>query len=303
VSGAALVVGEALIDVVQRADGTTDAHPGGSPANVAITLGRLGRGVGLLTWIGDDAYGMRIRSWLGASGVELVAGSDGALATSVATAKLAADGSATYDFDLVWDLPAATEPTDALVVHTGSIAAVLTPGESGVRAVLEAHRRTATLTYDPNLRPSLMGTPDDVRRQVEDLVASTDVVKVSDEDLAWLYPGTDPARVATRWLASGPALVVVTLGGEGAFAVAASGTAEVRAPRVQVVDTVGAGDSFMGALVDGLWAAGLLGADNRPALRAIGSEVLASVLERCAQVAAITVSRAGANPPRADELV
>lgn len=301
-SAPALVVGEALIDVVQRADDSVDAHPGGSPANVAITLGRLDRPVRLLTWVGDDEYGARIGTWLADSGVELMDGSDGAASTSVATASLAPDGSATYDFDLTWDLPATVATTDAAVVHTGSIAAVLAPGADAVRRVLDAHRATATITYDPNLRPSLMGDPADVREKVGALVEIADVVKVSDEDLAWLFPGRDPLEVASRWRALGPGVVVVTLGGEGAVALCANGTVEVAAPRVEVVDTVGAGDSFMGALIDGLWNAELLGAGRRDALREVSTATLGHVLERCARVAAITVSRAGANPPRAVEL-
>ncbi|MGM7422243.1 PfkB family carbohydrate kinase, partial [Cellulosimicrobium sp. CpK407] len=160
----------------------------------------------------------------------------------------------------------------------------------------------ATITYDPNARPALMGDPADARARIEALVALADVVKVSDEDLAWLVPGTDPVAVARDWLALGPALVVVTYGGEGALALTAAGEQRVTAPRVEVVDTVGAGDSFMGALLDGLWDAGLLGADRRDALRAVDTATLTRLLERCAAVAAVTVSRAGANPPRRAEL-
>ena len=303
VAGDALVVGEALIDVVHRADGTVEVHPGGSPANVALTLGRLGRPARLLTSFGTDAYGDRIRSWLRASDVSVVDGSDGAARTSVATARLSDTGSATYEFELEWAIPAVTlDPAEAVVVHTGSIGAVLGPGAEGVLSVLDAHRAHATVTYDPNLRPSLMGSAAAVASQVDDLVRRSDVVKVSDEDLAWVAPGRDPVDVARGWLALGPSLVVVTLGGEGAVAVTAQGVTGVPAERVEVVDTVGAGDSFMGALIDGLWHEGLLGAANRPALRAISGDAVERVLARCVRVAAITVSRAGANPPRRAEL-
>jgi len=299
----ALVVGEALIDVVHRADGTVDEHPGGSPANVALTLGRLDRRAQLLAWIGTDSYGDRIRSWLSGSHVDLAPGSDGAASTSIATAHLGADGGATYDFDLTWALPADVRvPDETVVVHTGSIAAVLEPGATGVRRVLTAARPRATVTYDPNIRPTLMGQPGDVRPVVESLVAGADVVKVSDEDLHWLYPGADLDVVATRWQRSGPALVVVTYGGDGAVAVTAEHRLEVAAPRVEVADTVGAGDSFMGALLHGLWSAGLLGAQHRASLAAIDAATLTTVLEQCVQVAAITVSRSGANPPRLREL-
>ncbi|WP_082919103.1 carbohydrate kinase [Cellulosimicrobium sp. I38E] len=298
-----LVVGEALIDVVHRADGSVDEHPGGSLANVALTLGRLGRDARLATWLGPDERGDAIRAWLHDSAVTLAPGSTDAERTSVATAHLDAHGAATYQFDLEWRVPAGTAPdAGTLAVHTGSIAAVLEPGASDVRTLVAAARDTATITYDPNARPALMGDPADARTRIEALVALADVVKVSDEDLAWLAPGTDPVAVAHQWLALGPALVVITYGGEGALALTATGEQRITAPRVDVVDTVGAGDSFMGALLDGLWDAGLLGADHRDALHAIDPATLTALLERCAAVAAVTVSRAGANPPRRAEL-
>lgn len=298
-----LVVGEALIDVVHRADGSVDEHPGGSLANVALTLGRLGRDARLTTWVADDAHGDVVRAWLDDSSVTLTSGSTGAPSTSVATAHLDAHGAATYEFDLEWRVPAGSAPdAGTLAVHTGSIAAVLEPGASDVRALVATARATATITYDPNARPALMGGLVDARAQIEALVALSDVVKVSDEDVAWLAPGADPVAVARDWLALGPALVVVTFGGEGAVAVTAAGEHRVAAPRVDVVDTVGAGDSFMGALLDGLWDAHLLGAERRDALRAIDGPTLAGILGRCVAVAAITVARAGANPPRRAEL-
>ncbi|MBD8078148.1 carbohydrate kinase family protein [Cellulosimicrobium arenosum] len=301
--GHVLVVGEALIDVVHRADGSIDEHPGGSLANVALTLGRLGRDARLVTWIGDDAHGAVLRSWLDESHVTLTEGSADAPSTSVATAHLDDQGAATYEFDLEWQVPPGTDVAPStLAVHTGSIAAVLEPGATAVRALVAAARDSATITYDPNARPALMGEPADTRVRIEELVALSDVVKVSDEDLEWLVPDADPLAVARRWRSLGPALVVVTLGGEGAVALTAAGELHVAAPRVTVVDTVGAGDSFMGALVDGLWDADLLGAGRREALRAIDAHTLTGLLERCAAVAAVTVSRAGANPPRRAEL-
>lgn len=299
----ALIIGEALIDVVHRADGSIDEHPGGSPANVALTLGRLQRSAQLLTWIGSDAYGDLIRKWLSGSQVPLSPGSDGAAATSIATARLGADGAATYTFDLDWNLPKnVVTPEGTVVVHTGSIAAVLEPGAGAVRTIIEHLRHQATITYDPNVRPTLMGSPAQARPVIEALVRAADVVKVSDEDLLWLYPGADLSVIATTWQRSGPAIVVVTYGGEGAVAFTATDRLTVTAPKVTVADTVGAGDSFMGALIDGLWGADLLGAAKRPALATIGADVLQGVLDRCVQVAAITVSRPGANPPRLAEL-
>jgi len=301
----ALVIGEALIDVVRRPDGSRDEHPGGSPANVALGLGRLGRRVDLLTWLGLDPEGDLVRRHLDASGVRVLAGDRDAVRTPVATAHLDAAGAATYEFDLEWDLPTRWDDDEVapLVVHTGSIAAVLEPGATRVAHEVARLRPTSTVTYDPNLRPALMGSPERAQPAVDAMVALADVVKVSDEDLAWLHPGVAPAEVAEEWTHRGPALVVVTHGGEGAFAATAAGARlRVAAPPVTVADTVGAGDSFMGGLLDGLWSAGLLGADRREALRDVPAATVEAVLQRCARIAAITVSRPGANPPRLAEL-
>ena len=298
----ALVIGEALVDVVRSTDGATAAHPGGSPANVALGLGRLGRTVQLLTSLGDDDNGRLVRDHLLASGVDLAGGTPAAF-TSVATAYLDAAGVATYEFDLTWSLAndAVTAPSP-LVVHTGSIAAVLEPGGSTVKHLLREARHYATITYDPNARPSLMGNPADALTRIETIVALSDVVKVSDEDLAWLHPGLEPFAVARRWIDLGAAVVIVTLGSEGSVAVTAHATVTISAVAVTVADTVGAGDSFMSGLIDGLWDAGLLGATHREELANAPAQVWESVLHRCAHIAGITVSRAGANPPTAAEL-
>ena len=301
----ALLIGEALVDVVRGRDGSVEEHPGGSPANIALGLARLGRPVELLTWIGKDPRGHAIREHLEASGVSLAAGSDGATSTSVAIATLDETGGATYTFELDWQVPTEqlTDFGDVLVVHSSTIGAALEPGASSVLRILTEARVDATITYDPNIRPAILGDRDDARDLVERLVILSDVVKVSDEDLEWLEPGVDPREVARRWASLGPAVVVVTRGGEGALAVTAGGVeVSVEAPRVQVADTVGAGDSFMSGLIDGLWSAGLLGASHRIALGGVDAEVLRPVLERCVQIAAITVSRPGANPPTAAEL-
>ena len=301
----ALVIGEALVDVVVHADGERDEHPGGSPANVAVGLARLGRPADLLTWLAPDAYGARVKSHLEASGVHVLAGNRSALATPVALARLDEHGQASYEFDLTWDLPTAWDGDDVapLVVHTGSIATVLEPGGPAVLRELTKRRAASTITYDPNARPALMGTSTQARLVVEEFVRVADVVKASDNDLEWLYPGHQPDEVAVRWARSGPAVVVVTHGEHGAFAATAGGARlHIPAQQVDVVDTVGAGDSFMSGLIDGLWAEGLLGAGRRSALKAIEADTLQRVLERCIRIAAITVSRAGANPPRRAEL-
>jgi fructokinase len=297
-----LVIGEALVDIVERPGQEPAEFPGGSPMNVAIGLARLGNDVELLTWFGDDERGRSVLDHLTESGVKLAPGSGSAARTSTARAQIDADGVASYEFELEWRLPEATVAPDVRSVHTGSIAAVLKPGGEQVLGVVRSARDRATVSYDPNLRPALMGTPEQAAPIVEAIVDICDVVKVSDEDLGWLHPGSDPRDVAREWLARGPSVVVVTLGGEGAFAVTKDHEIQVSAPRVKVADTVGAGDSFMGGLLDGLGQAGLLGGDKRAELREISAEALDAVLREAVQIAAITVSRAGANPPTRAEL-
>lgn len=297
-----LTVGEALTDIVTRAeDGTSVEYPGGSPLNVAVALGRLGHTSHLLTQIGGDARGEQIRRHLEESHVLLTGGSIGSHRTSSALAQLDAEGTATYQFDITWD-PRATdlpEPLDA--VHTSSIAAVLAPGAATVVDVLERYRPTTTISYDPNARPTLMGSAEATRAAVEAIIARSDLVKTSDEDVAWMYGTDDVEDVVSSWRELGPAFTVITRGGEGAIGFAACGRVAVPPVKVEVADTVGAGDTFSAGLLDALDSAGLLRAENREALRAIDEDQLEAVLSRAAGLAAITVSRPGANPPWAHE--
>lgn len=303
-----LVIGEALVDVVTGPDGLTrGTHPGGSPANVALGLARLEHDVRLLTWIGEDDNGRSISDHLEASGVMIVPGSTGAARTSVARATLDSQGAATYDFDIEWrvattDLPTLTGPFGVDVVHTGSIAAILQPGSSAVESLLDRFIGQATITYDPNARPGLMGEADVTLAKVFAFVETADVVKVSDDDLAWLHPGIDPLDVADSWLMRGPSLVVVTRGDGGADALCRGGWVHVDAVPTDVVDTVGAGDAFSAGLIDGLGTAGLLGGLRRDQLRRVVPETLLAVLRQAAMVAAITCSRPGADPPWRREL-
>ena len=304
-----VVIGEALVDIVHRADGAVEEAPGGSPANTALTLGRLGRRPTLITRLAEDDRGRGVRRWLGESDVEVVAVASAR--TSTATAHLDAGGAASYDFDLEWDLGADAASLEALVsaadvVHVGSVAAVLEPGADHVLALVRSVRGRAIVTYDPNIRPSLVDDPDRVRERVAGLIELADVVKASDEDIRWLHPGRDVRQVAREWVARGPRLVVVTLGSEGAIGVTADGEVAVPAVVTEVVDTVGAGDTFMGVLIDSI-----VGSDElRASLRTAGawrgrgdrSSVVESLLRRSAYAAAITVSRPGADPPRRAEL-
>ncbi|WP_127842763.1 carbohydrate kinase family protein [Actinomyces wuliandei] len=306
--GTALSIGEALVDVVIHPGQKPVDIPGGSPANVALGLARLGRDTELTCWIGTDERGQAVRSHLEAAGVRLSAGADGAARTSTAQATIGEDRAATYVFDLDWNPPYPARPEGAeppVLVHTGSIAAVLEPGRSTVEQVLRDYRATSTIAYDPNARPQLMGSPEHARAIVERIVALADLVKCSDEDIAWFYgPDADTEEVLRRWLGLGAAVVVVTRGKKGALALTGSGLrVEVPAdPDVVVADTVGAGDSFMGGLEDALWSEDLVGADRREALRAVDAAALERIVRHAARIADITVARPGANPPTRAEL-
>jgi fructokinase len=299
-----VVIGEALVDLVgQRGSRMFVAHPGGSPANVALGLGRLGDPVTLMTHLGRDAFGEMISTHLQASGVTVV-GADAQSSTSLAVATLAA-GIATYDFRIAWDIGDLEPlPVETRCLHTGSLATVLEPGRADVQRLLEhEHERgRVTISYDPNVRPALLGSPEAARPGIEHLVQLSDVVKVSDEDLEWLYPERDDEDVARDWLGRGAALVVVTRGGNGVFAVTAD--LEVRRPAttIDLVDTVGAGDSFTSGLLDGLRRADLIGGPRRAALAAIDESSLVSVLDTASLIAAITCSRPGADPPTRTEV-
>ena len=297
-----LIAGEALTDIVVDADGARREHPGGSPLNVAVALSRLGHDAHLLTAIGDDARGDAIRAHLDESGVQLTPASVRPGRTSTAEAVLDAHGAATYTFDLTWDPDTAGLPEAPDAVHTSSIAAVLEPGATTLSALLRSARGSSTISYDPNARPTLMGAPEDVRARIEENIALSDVVKASDEDVAWLYGTEDVEDVAASWRDLGPSLTVLTRGGDGAVAFSASGRVQVAPVQVEVVDTVGAGDTFSAGILDALAAKGLLGTDRREMLAAIPSDDLATVLRRAAALSAITVSRAGANPPWSHEL-
>ncbi|WP_425955283.1 PfkB family carbohydrate kinase [Xylanimonas sp. McL0601] len=322
-----VVVGEALVDVVPAVPspvvsaevpelGSAESReqaglpktrdlPGGSPANVAVTLGRLGRQATLVTTLGDDARGALVRGWLEASDVDVVAAAPATGRTSTAAVVLDARGGASYDFDLTWDLPAQlleAQVDRADVVHAGSIATVLEPGADAVEAALRGAAGRALVSFDPNARPAITPDVPAVLGHVERLVALSDVVKVSEEDLAWYYPGVEPVEAAQRWAAHGPVLVVVTLGGDGAIAVRGDDVVRTPGVKVDVADTIGAGDTFMGALLDALAGEGAVGAQARAVLTALTPEQLAHALTWAARAAAVTVSRPGADPPTRAEL-
>lgn len=209
-----IVIGEALVDIVTSAQGTVE-HPGGSPANVAYGLGRLGVSTALLTAIGNDERGRAVEAHLENAGVMLVPGSKSQGRTASATATLAADGSARYDFDIQWELPPIAPACFPKVLHIGSIATFLAPGAAAVKVLLEQSHRQCMVTYDPNIRQALLGSHAEARSTFEELVPLTDVVKLSDHDAHWLYPELQLEDAAARLLGLGTELAVVTRGSEG----------------------------------------------------------------------------------------
>jgi fructokinase len=286
--GGALVVGESLVDIVRTADGTVAERPGGSAANVAVALARLGRPVRFATAYADDERGRTIARHLADSGVVLAADPAILSRTSTAEATLSTDGSAAYTFDLEWRLgPVAGE--EPLFVHVCSLGAVVRPGADDVLRILDEVPETTTVTYDVNARPAVTGTGPDLVAAVELVAARADVVKVSDEDLAVLYPTFGVTEAAEHLLGLGPRAVVLTRGEAGATWISEAGEVSVESNPVTVVDTIGAGDTFAAALIDALWD----DRDGDPA----------DVLAHAARAAAVTVSRAGADPPWRSELV
>ncbi|BCW54383.1 MULTISPECIES: PfkB family carbohydrate kinase [unclassified Arthrobacter] len=288
----AVVVGEALIDVVTTPDSQVE-HPGGSPANVAYGLGLLGVTTGLLTAIAPDERGRTIENHLHRAGVTLLPGSKSLTRTATATAALGPDGSAAYDFDIRWQLPTATPACFPKILHTGSIATFLNPGAGAVKTLLEQAHKHCTITYDPNIRPSLLGSHAEAKATFEAIGALTDVVKLSDEDAQWLYPAKTLEEAAEHILRLGAKLAVVTKGAAGSQFTSPSASITIPAVKATVADTIGAGDSYMAALILGLLTRGAGG---------FAPAVMEQLGRTAAAAAAITVQRAGANPPTLDEL-
>jgi fructokinase len=310
-SVAVAVAGEVITDLVPTgSDGDFHAAPGGSPANVAVGLARLGVPVRMLARLSGDVLGRRLRAHLVANGVDLDHAVAAAEPSSLAIVALEADGSAAYDFrldgtaDWQWTDVELTDSLDGVeALHVGSLALTTPPGGAVLRRLAARARMSSTVSFDPNVRDLLMGPALEVLAVVHEVLAVADVVKASAEDVGWLEPGRDLADVARSWQQHGPSLVVVTRGGDGAFAVGPSGTPVERPGRaVAVVDTVGAGDSFMSAMLAGLARRDLLGAGRRTALAALADDDIAALLDEAVEASAVTCSRPGADPPRLAEL-
>lgn len=299
------VIGEALIDVVELGDDEPRlARPGGSPYNVALGLARLGHAVSFVGRISHDPLGSILRSHALRSSVDLSHVIDTADPTTVALVELAGDGSARYRFgvdgtaDFQWtDDELARVPTGFACVHFGSLASWLPPGAGAIARRAEEFRAAGALvTYDPNVRPLLQPDRAAARTAVEAAIPLAHLVKVSDDDLAWLRPGEPAEQIARDWLGLGPAAVVITRAAGGSLAVTPGGVTDRPSVPVDVVDTVGAGDAFMSGLLDALARRGRLHPD------AIPDAPFAELLDDAALVAAVTCARAGANPPRRDDL-
>jgi len=296
-----LVVGEALVDIVmpRSSRGSGKAAPGGSPANVAVGLARLGVPTELVTRFGTDPYGDQLGAHLFGNGVQLAPGSVGpGSRTSTATATLDVDGVASYEFDIAWEPPALSLPKGCPAVHTGSIAIVLEPGAEAIRRFLDSLvDRPVTVTLDPNARPTITPDPVSTWATVRELAGSADLVKLSEEDCEFLRPGLTPEAIAAELLtADRTRCVVITLGGAGALGITRTRQVMVTAPRIEVVDTVGAGDSFMAALIAELFERGQLGAVR---LEGLDEATLREVIDHAVKAAAITCTRPGADPPTA----
>jgi fructokinase len=306
-----VVCGEALVDLVPAAGGEGYlARAGGSPANVATALGRLDIEVSLLARLSTDHFGQLIRAHLAESHVDLSVAVTTAQRSTVAMVSLGDDGDAGYTFaieggaDDGWRADALPElPAGAAALHLSGALALAVPGMGdALEALLVRERGNRVITFDPNPRPALTTDLPALRERLERWVRYADIVKISTEDLAWTFPGSSPQQIAERWLSSapdGPALVVVTRGGEGVYALGPDGASDLPARPLDLVDTVGAGDSFMAGLLASLYRTGRL---TRARLASLTHMQLEEGLAYAQLVAAITCGRVGADPPWTREL-
>jgi fructokinase len=295
------VCGEVLIDLIPGADGVRVAHVGGGPANTAKALARLGHDVQFIDGISTDEYGVAARKELLDDEVKLDLALTSDKPTCLAIVSLDAnggasyefkiDGTATFDFSLNWlPDPSRFKPQ---VLHIGTLVTVIQPGADVLYDWAMQVAEFAPIVFDPNIRPSVMGDHDLYEASVEKWAALSSVIKVSDDDMAWLYPGQKYEDVAQRWINDGAALVVVTRGSQGIIGITAEGSVEVDGAKITVADTVGAGDTVGAIIVEAMIEKGIL---------ALTGDVLKAVLHRAAVAAGITCSRKGAQPPYKHEL-
>ncbi len=305
-----LCCGESLIDMLPRAqpDGSSAFLPvsGGAVFNTAIALGRLGEETGFFCGISTDMFGEKLIETLRQSNVDHSLCVRSPRPTTLAFVTLV-NGQAKYAFYdentslrmmSVADLPAM--PT-IRAAQFGAISLIAEPCGTAYEALatqLHANGQSV-IALDPNIRPGFVTDENAYRARLERMLGLADIIKVSDEDLAWLAPGESFEAAAQGWITGGASIVVLTRGSDGAIAISRSDACETGAPKTQVVDTVGAGDTFNAGLLSGLRRANVL---DRQSLANIKSETLVSAMELAARAAAVTVSRAGANPPFASEI-
>lgn len=299
-----LVAGESLIDLVVTPDGAVAAHPGGGPYNAARTVARLGGRCVYLGVLSNDRFGTRLRDALVADGVQ----PDGLVATelptTLAVAELNERGAASYRFyldhtsapSLVPGDLAGRVPADVAAFHVGTLGLLLEPTAATLEALALDLADRALLVVDPNCRPAVVRDAPAYRARLARVLERAHVVKVSDEDLAYLQPGVDPLDAAHALLSAGPRVVLLTAGADAVHVLSAAGERRVPVPKVDVVDTVGAGDSFGGAFVT-WWVERGYGTAELADLDALEAAARFGV-----QVAGITCQRAGADPPWRREL-
>ncbi len=307
------VAGESLIDLVSEGNDRYRALPGGGPCNVAVALARLDIPTSLLARVSGDAFGQQLRAHVRINGVserDLVAARE---PTTLAVVTLDDHGQARYDFhangsaDWQWrhaELPDALS-ADVEALCVGTLAMMLPPGATVLEEFVHAERDRGqvTVVYDPNLRPSLAAGREVERARVERQAALADVVKVSKDDLAWIYPEHEITGSAAALRGLGPQLVIVTRGRLGSYATGPGALAVHRpAPATQVVDTVGAGDAFCAGLLAALRERKLLGPAGRVALAHLDEATLSAILDEATMVASLTCQRPGADPPTAAAL-
>lgn len=299
-----VVAGEALVDLVLGRDGSLDGHPGGGPYNVARTIGRLEQPVAYLGRLSTDGFGARLRQELDSDGVRLDTAVPTDAPTTLALAELDGAGVAHYHFysqgtsapGLALEEAAAAVPDRMGTFYLGTLGLVFEPMATTLEALVTNVGDETLVALDPNCRPTTIEDPAAFRGRLERLLARTDLMKASDDDLAWLDPGADPVAAARALLAQDHAVALVTLGRHGALVITRDEAIEVRSPQVDVVDTIGAGDAFMGAFL-AHWRGRGFGRAELVRL----DEVETAATFAC-RVAAITCGRAGADPPRLAEL-
>ena len=298
------VCGEALIDLIPVRPGSDQRQviPGGGPANTAHALARLDISTEFIGGLSDDQFGKRMRAEFIAGRVGLTFTPEHQLPTCLAIVSIDVDGGATYEFkiDGTATFAFATEnlPDTKLIqpeaIYIGTLATIIEPGASILKDWIIQAKDYAPIIYDPNIRSSVISDRSRYQEVVKNWVALSNVVKASEDDLAWLYPDSDPLEIARSWVALGVQLVVITKGENGIVGVTDNQEVSIPGVQVDVIDTVGAGDTVGAVLVEALVEFGL---------EKLTSELLSHTLHRAALAAAITCSRLGANPPTKTELL